>query len=85
MDENDLMYGSLPEDSGFIGPFIQEADILDRPDLFYGSQGMTGRRVIDLFRLSNILSLVSHSPNLSASFFSFLLSLSRPRGPDGRR
>ena len=39
MDENDLMYGSLPDDSGFIGPFIQEADILDRPELFYGSQG----------------------------------------------
>jgi len=43
MDENDLMYGSLPDDSGFIGPFIQEADILDRPDLFYGSQTLDGR------------------------------------------
>lgn len=43
MDENDLMYGSLPDDSGFIGPFIQEADILDRPELFYGSQGFEGR------------------------------------------
>ena len=44
MDENDLMYGSLPDDSGFIGPFIQEADILDRPDLFYGSQGVCDRK-----------------------------------------
>ena len=35
MDENDgLMYG----DEGY-SPYIQESDILDRPDLFYGQQG----------------------------------------------
>ena len=35
MDESDgLMYG----DEGY-SPYIQESDILDRPDLFYGQQG----------------------------------------------
>ena len=36
MDESDgMMYG----DEGY-SPYIQESDILDRPDLFYGQQGI---------------------------------------------
>ena len=40
MDENDpYMYG---DDS--LGPYIQDSDILDRPDLFYGVPGLCENR-----------------------------------------
>ncbi|XP_022085406.1 kinesin-associated protein 3-like [Acanthaster planci] len=43
MDENDgMMYG----DEGY-SPYIQESDILDRPDLFYGQQGYDDGEMYD--------------------------------------
>ncbi|XP_072014617.1 kinesin-associated protein 3-like [Amphiura filiformis] len=43
MDENDgVMYG----DEGY-SPYIQESDILDRPDLFYGQQGYDDGEMYD--------------------------------------
>ena len=35
LDDEQLAGGGYPDDGGY-GPFIQDSDILDQPELFYG-------------------------------------------------